>query len=193
MSPPTASGPTKDRSRGGWDWSQLWTAVTALTALGALIFTGLSLQTSRQQNAIAEQGQVTDRYVKAVGQLGSDKTDVRLGGIYALERLAEDSPRDHDTVVQVLAAFIRDHAQPLLATSPPSTAGTSAAPGWAGRPADLQAAFTVLNRIETNPDKRAAIDLRRIVLRGRGLPGTDMHGGLCETLFEEVESDCRAE
>jgi len=40
---------------------------------------------------LTEQGQVTDRYTKAIEQLGSDKLDVRIGGIYALERIARDS------------------------------------------------------------------------------------------------------
>jgi len=54
---------------------------------------------------------VTDRYTKAIEQLGSDKRDVRIGGIYALERVARDSPRDHPTVIEVLAAFIREHSR----------------------------------------------------------------------------------
>ena len=57
-----------------------------------------------------EQGQVTDRYTKAIEQLGSDKLDVRIGGIYALERIARDSARDHPTVMEVLTAFIREHS-----------------------------------------------------------------------------------
>ena len=38
---------------------------------------------------------MTDRYTKAIEQLGSDKLDVRIGGIYALERIALDSDKDH--------------------------------------------------------------------------------------------------
>lgn len=45
--------------------------VTSLTALAALIFTGLSLQQARNQNSIAEQGKITDRYRAAIDQLGS--------------------------------------------------------------------------------------------------------------------------
>jgi hypothetical protein len=36
---------------------------------------------------------------------------VRIGGIYALERIARDSAIDHPTVMEVLAAFIREHSQ----------------------------------------------------------------------------------
>ena len=54
---------------------------------------------------------MTDRYTRVIGQLGSDKLDVRIGGIYALERIARDSAIDHPTVMEVLAAFIREHSQ----------------------------------------------------------------------------------
>ncbi len=54
---------------------------------------------------------MTDRYTKATEQLGSDKLDVRIGGIYALERIARDSARDHPAVMEVLAAFIREHSR----------------------------------------------------------------------------------
>jgi hypothetical protein len=53
---------------------------------------------------------VTERYTKAIEQLGSDKLDIRIGGIYALERIARDSARDHPTVIEVLAAFAREHS-----------------------------------------------------------------------------------
>jgi len=56
---------------------------------------------SRRTLELSEQGQVTDRYTKAIEQLGSDKLDVRIGGIYALERVARDSARDHPTIMEV--------------------------------------------------------------------------------------------
>jgi hypothetical protein len=40
-------------------------------------------------------GQIADRYSKAIEQLGSSTIDVTIGGIYAMERVARDSPRDH--------------------------------------------------------------------------------------------------
>ena len=70
----------------------------------ALLFTARNFTLSRE-------GQVTDRYTKAIEQLGSDKLDVRIGGIYALERVARDSAKDHPTVMEVLTAFIREHSR----------------------------------------------------------------------------------
>ena len=52
-------------------------------------------------------GQVTDRYTKAIEQLGSEKLDVRIGGIHVLERVARGSARDHPAVMEMLAAFGR--------------------------------------------------------------------------------------
>src|SRR5215471_21690303 len=69
-----------------------------------------NVRNTNKTTALALQGQVTDRYSKAIEQLGSEKLDVRIGGIYALERIARDSVRDHPTVMEVLAAFIRDHS-----------------------------------------------------------------------------------
>ncbi len=86
-------------------------SVAFLVASGAVITVLFTARTYR----LTREGQVTDRYGKAVGQLGEDgpsKSMVRLGGIYALERLASDSIRDQPTIVQVLSAFIRQQQPP---------------------------------------------------------------------------------
>lgn len=77
--------------------------VAGLAALGSLV-------QSRRTYRLTQESQITDRYTKAIEQLGSDKPDVRLGGIYALERIAKDSPADGATIAEVLAAFIRGRA-----------------------------------------------------------------------------------
>ena len=46
----------------------------------------------------------------AIDQLGHAHLDVRLGGIYAIERIARDSPADRAAIGEVLTAFIRSHA-----------------------------------------------------------------------------------
>ena len=58
----------------------------------------------------AEQGHITDRFTKAIEQLGSKEMAVRLGAIYALERISRDSPEDHWTIMEVLTAYVRDNA-----------------------------------------------------------------------------------
>lgn len=55
----------------------------------------------------ATERRITELYAAAVEQLGSEKAPVRLGGLYALERLAQDNPGHRQTVVEVLCAYLR--------------------------------------------------------------------------------------
>src|SRR5215471_18076629 len=72
-------------------------AVAAGAIVGALNFR----ETSRQNRAVLElqrRGQVTERFTKAIEQLGQSeegKLDVRLGAVYALEQIARDSAELH--------------------------------------------------------------------------------------------------
>ena len=105
------------------------TVRTQLLTLGAGVFAAGALVYTVRNFTLSRDGQVADRYTRAIEQLGSDKLDVRIGGIYALERIAHDSPKDHPTVMEVLATFIHEHPRehsPLLearrkASSGPST------------------------------------------------------------------------
>src|SRR5829696_7633641 len=94
--------------------------LAGLIGVGALLTFWLNSRVYRitaRTFEVAEQGHITERYTKAIEQLGSDKLDVRLGGIYALERIAVDSERDHPTVVEVLSAFVREHSDPTQTTA----------------------------------------------------------------------------
>ena len=67
-------------------------------------------RTANQTLRLTEDGKITERYSKAIELLGSDNLAVRIGGIYALERIARDSQKDHWTVMEALCAFIRDES-----------------------------------------------------------------------------------
>ena len=170
-----------DNARG-----QLLTLRAGLVATGALVFTALNFnllrrnseradQWQQRTHELTEQGQVTDRYTKAIEQLGSDKLDVRIGGIYALERVARDSGRDHPTVVEVLAAFIREHSRELR-PQPETDNDNDEDLGRLIRP-DVQAAVTVLGRRERK------FDVRRIALSGANLSRADLGGEVPRTVF----------
>lgn len=55
----------------------------------------------------AEARRLTELYSKSVEQLGSDKAPVRLGGLYALERLAQENEGQCQVIVNVLCAYLR--------------------------------------------------------------------------------------
>lgn len=55
----------------------------------------------------AESRRITELYTKAVEQLGSPQAPVRLGGIHALARVAQDNPGQRQTIVDVLCAYLR--------------------------------------------------------------------------------------
>ena len=143
----------RDAARG-----RLLTLGAGLLAAGALLFTARNFTLSRE-------GQVTDRYTKAIEQLGSDKLEVRIGGIYALERVARDSAKDHPTVMGVLTAFIREHSREQW---PLSDAG-SPEQERSIRP-DVQAAVTVAGR------RDAKRDVLPIDLTGANLPSATLTG-----------------
>ncbi len=96
-------------------WSNGAAPHESLRNLGLMLagFIGIALATWRStvaaaQAKTAQQGHITDRYSRAVEQLGSDNVTVRIGGIYALKRIAQDSlDRDHISVMEVLTNFIR--------------------------------------------------------------------------------------
>ncbi|MCP3800681.1 pentapeptide repeat-containing protein [Allokutzneria sp. A3M-2-11 16] len=60
----------------------------------------------------ATQRRVTELYTKAIEQLGNSQAPVRLGGLYALERLAQHNSDQRQTIVNVLCAYLRMPYQP---------------------------------------------------------------------------------
>ena len=159
---------------------RLLTLGAGLFAAGALVFTARNFTLSRRTFQLTEQGQVTDRYTKAVEQLGSGNLDVRIGGIYALERIARDSARDHPTVMEVLSTFVRDHSREPL-SAPADDEPVADVPKCGTRP-DVQAAVTVIGRRNATQDRRpvnlAHADLTGADLRGAILARPELVGDL---------------
>jgi hypothetical protein len=150
----------RDDARG-----RLLTLGAGLFAVGALIFTARNYTLSRE-------GQVTERYSNAIEQLGSNRSDVCTGGIYALERLARDSARDHATVMEVLTAFVREQSHKQRPEED-NQSGTGV-PLRTTRP-DVQAAVSVIGRRDPRNDRRA-VNLNSAKLTGANLTGAKLAG-----------------
>jgi hypothetical protein len=127
-----------------------------------------------RQITVAHEGQITDRFTKAIAQLGDDTLAVRVGGIYALERIARDSLKDQWTIVETLSAFIRESA-PAPATTADIPMASRTPDTLPSLRADVQAALTVLGR--RNPiSEPGTIDLRRTALGRANLNGAHLEG-----------------
>ena len=126
------------------------------TALLALLAGGIAvvgaIYTARTF-ALNRAGQITERFTRAVDQLGNDKLDVRLGGIYALERVARESDADHRPIVFVLAAYAREHSR--WPPADPCQASQNTDPPEAGE--DIKAIVAVLRRRKVERERRDPI------------------------------------
>lgn len=86
------------------------TTVTALTLVGAVL---AGLYAYRKQlldegaSHRADATQLAERYTKAAEQLGHDQAAVRLAGVYAMARLADDWQEQRRVCVDVLCAYLR--------------------------------------------------------------------------------------
>ncbi|MET9730342.1 pentapeptide repeat-containing protein [Streptomyces sp. NPDC006458] len=124
----------------------------------------MSVGQTNEELQISERGQITTRFNAAITNLGSTSLDVRLGGIYALQRIMQDSVQDQRPVVSVLSAFVRQHASVAISGSTPTEEYTL--------PTDVAAAVSVLaNRPgdrEVTPDGKPLyrVDLSSVDLRG---------------------------
>ena len=134
---------------------------------GLLVLAGL-YWTSRRVRA-AEEGHITDRFTKAIAQLGDDNMAIRLGGIYALERIAKDSEKDHGPIMEVLTAYVREkatnHGKYVEETAKKPTT-------------DIQAILTVIGRRKATDIKRFddILDLSHTRLVGADLMMANLSG-----------------
>lgn len=148
--------------------------LSGVAVLTGLIFAWQQLGQTSDNLRVSEEGQITDRFSRAVDQLGSDQFTIRLGGIYALERIARDSPRDYEPVMEVLTAFARQES-PL----PGAGAGTPVGLASGEIPLDVQAVFKVIGRrtpaqIETELEEGGCLDLTGVSAVGVDLADYDL-------------------
>jgi len=140
-------------------------------------FTWQQLITSREELKNSQQGQITERFTRAIDQLGKEDDEgdaagggktgaghqknlaIRLGGIYALERIARDHKPDHPAVMEVLTAFVRQHSAPVEEPAEGKLVQRDIRP-------DIQAILTVIGRRQLTYDKGES---QRLDLSGASL------------------------
>jgi len=99
-------------------------AIGGFALVGTLALTAYQASETRRSSnenlRIAEEGQITDRYAGAVEQLGATnpggtaEVDVRAGALFSLARIGEDSERDTQPALVVVATYVADNQRPPL-------------------------------------------------------------------------------
>jgi hypothetical protein len=150
-------------------------ALGGLVLLLTLYLTWRRVAATERQVVIAGEGQITERFTRAIDQLGSKKPDgntnleVALGGIYALERIARDSEKDHWPIMEVLTAYVRERSPA------PKEAEDDKRQGPEPVATDIQAILTVIGRRRVKFDPPGQdLDLRGTSLRGANLSGANL-------------------
>jgi uncharacterized protein YjbI with pentapeptide repeats len=180
---PEALVPAKGQPRGRVD--EISKARTAfLTMVGGLIAVAGAVYTAKTYR-LSRQGQITDRLTRAIDQLGNDHMDIRLGSIYALERLARESPADQSQIIEILTGYIRQHA-PWV---PTANAGVESEtkPAAIRPPADIHAALRAIGRRNRRNDHETTV----IDLAGTDLRGVPFdRGNFTGACFTKSHLDC---
>jgi hypothetical protein len=81
-----------------------------------LYYTWRRITIAEEDLKATKEGQITERFTRAVDQLGAGDKDgnsaieIRLGGIYALERIANESKTDYWNIIEILTAYVRKNS-----------------------------------------------------------------------------------
>jgi hypothetical protein len=115
---------------------------------------------------------MTERFAQAIEQLGSESLEVRLGGIYSLERTAQEERNYHWPIMEVLTSYVRRHAAWEPGTESDENPPASPKP-------DIQAILDVIGRRSEHHRtdetvESGTIDLRATDLRGASLRGAHL-------------------
>jgi len=166
-----------------WDWYEVkHDAVAPLgTFIGAALVAWAALRQAKtarlrheEQTDADKQRRIIESFSKATEQLGSDKLEVRLGGIYTMERISRESSPDYWPVMETLTAFVRHRARWKMADKAAPENLPSESPGDKTMPTDIDAVLSVICRREqVNYQREVAmgwtLDLRRADLEGASL------------------------
>jgi uncharacterized protein YjbI with pentapeptide repeats len=123
---------------------------------------------------LAESRLISERFSKSIEQIGSEIIHIRLGGIYSLEKIARDSPKDQWTVMEVLSAFIREES-PYELKEASSIEEDMKLPKVS---VDVQAALTVIGRRKVDNKNIQKLDLSKTNLNHANLQQANLTGSI---------------
>jgi len=141
-----------------------------------------NVQVAQENVRVAQEGQITERFTRAIEQLGNPQLEIRLGGIYALERIAKDSADDHWTIMEVLTTFVREKAprkeekRKLEQNQSNKEKNIKKSSEPTKTPNDIQAILTVVGRREWTDTEKNNINLSKTNLIEADLSKANLSG-----------------
>jgi uncharacterized protein YjbI with pentapeptide repeats len=127
---------------------------------------------------------ILEHFNSAIEQLGNEKTETRLGAIYSLEAIVKKAPNYHWTIMEILAAFIRENSPngEIEVIEETNDNDDDEIILLSKIPTDIQAALTIIGRRNTVFDSEKQIielkdtDLRCADLNRANLQKVDFSG-----------------
>lgn len=110
---------------------------------------------SRQSKKVVDKNLGSISITAGVSKARKPNIEVRLGGIYALGRIAKESPEDYWPIMRILTEYVRNNAE-AQAVKPRS---------------DIQAVLRVIGDRDATHEKGQSVDLSYTYLNGAELPG----------------------
>jgi hypothetical protein len=168
----------------------------AIAAYAVLSQAAIASRRHYAQTEADRQRRIIESFGKAIEQLGSDKLEVRVGAIFSLERLSRESDDDYWSIMQVLAASVRDRMRYTTIVDRLSKRAYSLweqagrpdgrsedfwrdavrLEGLEGTPTDLDAVLTVIKRRDEKNRQREGEKGWRFDLRGTYLMKAALNG-----------------
>ncbi|AUT02351.1 hypothetical protein CLI64_19235 [Nostoc sp. CENA543] len=143
----------------------------------------LNYRETKRNVSIAEEKQITERFSKAIEQLESENTHVRIGAIYSLERIAKDSNKDYWQIIEILTTYVRKESHNKPKSSNYSITAT------------IEAAVNILNRralifkkgdkysLDLSGSNLEGLNLKKVTLKRVNLSGACLQN----VNFEDAE------
>jgi hypothetical protein len=133
-----------------------------IAGLVAMLFAAWRAKIADSQSKTAQRGLLNERYQKGAEMLGNDVLATRVGGIYALQRLAEEHPVEyHLQIMNLLCSYAR---HPKISAVKPDDRISE----------DVQ---SIMYAIRTCRKKEAALNLERVEQFRLNLTRTHLRGG----------------
>jgi uncharacterized protein YjbI with pentapeptide repeats len=161
---------------------------TLAQILGGIVV-GIGIYFAWGNLTIAREGQITERFTRAIDQLGAiDQSgnpaiEIRLGGIYALERIANESEKDYWPIMEILTAYVRKN-------SPNPEGENTDVEGIKKQndiSLDIQAILTVIGKRKyfSGSGVSNRLNLKRTYLRRADLIGSHLEGAYIRGAYLE--------